>query len=218
MKKLKPQVKIAARAFGIGFLSGALLMGGVSKKSEQPVQPVSAYSMAAAEQLLMEAEKRQSNEISIEDLTNEELVMHMTLNTKAFIEEVHKVAEEKRKEVEEVEVVVEEVAPTWNGQVLTASLGVVQGPSGKESYYNLPMGQVVANSHASNHPNAVGEYWVREDGVKMLGDFIMVAADISGNVHNRYDLVDTSLGKGIVVDTGTFVYTNPTQIDIAVTW
>ena len=60
------------------------------------------------------------------------------------------------------------------------------------------------------------EYWVRDDGVKMLGDYVMVAANL--NLRPRGSLVETSLGTGIVCDTGGFAKKNPTQLDIAVTW
>jgi 3D (Asp-Asp-Asp) domain-containing protein len=60
------------------------------------------------------------------------------------------------------------------------------------------------------------EYWVRSDGVKMLGNYVMVAADL--NIRPRGSLVETSLGTGIVCDTGTFIYSNHYQLDIATTW
>ena len=60
------------------------------------------------------------------------------------------------------------------------------------------------------------EYWVREDGCKMLGDYIMVAANF--NLRPRGTIVETSLGKGIVCDTGGFAKKNPYQLDLAVTW
>lgn len=106
-------------------------------------------------------------------------------------------------------------APTSNysGQKLTASAGVVQGPSGKETYYNLPMGGVISIAQSIG---AEGSYWVREDGVKMYGDYVMIAADLS--IRPRGSLVQTSLGMGIVLDTGSFVASNPYQVDIAVTW
>jgi len=59
-------------------------------------------------------------------------------------------------------------------------------------------------------------YWVREDGVKMLGPYVMVAADLS--LHPRGTTVETSLGTGLVCDTGGFVEWNPTNIDIATDW
>lgn len=59
-------------------------------------------------------------------------------------------------------------------------------------------------------------YWVREDGVKMLGDYVMVAAHLG--LHPRGSIVDSSLGKAIVCDTGGFAHSNPNQIDIATAW
>ena len=61
-----------------------------------------------------------------------------------------------------------------------------------------------------------GEYWVREDGVKMYGDYIIVAANLDN--YPRGSLVETSLGTGIVLDTGEFAVNNPEQFDIAVDW
>ena len=59
-------------------------------------------------------------------------------------------------------------------------------------------------------------YWVRGDGCKMLGNYIMVAANLS--VHPRGSLVETSLGTGIVCDTGGFAAGNANQLDIATSW
>ncbi len=59
-------------------------------------------------------------------------------------------------------------------------------------------------------------YWVREDGVKMLGDYVMVAAHLG--LHPRGSIVDSSLGKAIVCDTGGFAHSNPNQLDIATAW
>lgn len=101
----------------------------------------------------------------------------------------------------------------WKGPVLTKSRGTITGPSGKETYYNLNMSGVV---NIMRRMGNTDEYWVRDDGVKMLGDYIMVAANL--NVHPRGSIVDTSLGKAIVCDTGGFAYGNPNQLDIAVTW
>ena len=87
------------------------------------------------------------------------------------------------------------------------------GPSGKETYYNLPMSGVVNIMRSMGNKDL---YWVRADGCKMLGRYIMVAADL--RVHPRGSLVETSLGTGIVCDTGEFALSNPYQIDIAVAW
>ena len=101
----------------------------------------------------------------------------------------------------------------WKGPVLSKSRGTITGPSGKETYYNLNMTGVVNIMRRMGNDD---EYWVREDGVKMLGDYIMVAANL--NIRPRGSLIETSLGTGIVCDTGTFAKRNPTQLDIAVSW
>lgn len=105
--------------------------------------------------------------------------------------------------------------PVTSGSgVLTASGGVNYNANGnKETYYNLDMGGVVSNAYSMG---VTGEYWVRDDGVKMLGDYVMVAACY--DVYPKGSLVDTSLGTGIVVDTGGFAESNPYQLDIAVSW
>jgi hypothetical protein len=59
-------------------------------------------------------------------------------------------------------------------------------------------------------------YWVREDGAKMLGDYVIVACEL--NIRPRGTIIKTSMGEAIVCDTGSFAYSNPYQIDIAVTW
>ena len=60
-------------------------------------------------------------------------------------------------------------------------------------------------------------YWIREDGCKMLGNYIIVAANL--NVYPRGSLVSTSLGTGIVCDTGGFVSNGSgVALDIATAW
>lgn len=97
--------------------------------------------------------------------------------------------------------------------VLTPESGINYGPSGLETYYNLDMSVVVSNLQAAGYE---GSYWVREDGCKMFGSYIMVAADY--NVYPYGSIVSTSLGAGIVCDTGAFANGASTQIDIAVNW
>ena len=101
----------------------------------------------------------------------------------------------------------------WKGPVLTKSRGTITGPSGKETYYNLNMDGVVSIMRGIGNDD---EYWVRDDGVKMFGDYVMVAANLK--LRPRGSLVETSLGTGIVCDTGGFAKKNPRQIDIATTW
>ncbi|MBR0385369.1 MAG: hypothetical protein IJI05_02335 [Erysipelotrichaceae bacterium] len=102
---------------------------------------------------------------------------------------------------------------TWNGVKLNPVLGTVYGPSGRETYYNLPMDGVIAIMRRMGNYDT---YWIREDGVKMLGNYVMVAADL--HIRPRGSLIETSLGMGIVCDTGAFALRDPYQLDIAVNW
>ena len=104
----------------------------------------------------------------------------------------------------------------WDGPVLNSYLGTITGPSGKETYYNLPMGGVISIMRGEGFSEEEFPYWERNDGCKMLGDYVMVAADLS--IRPRGTILDCSLGKAIVCDTGEFIYSNPYQLDVAVTW
>lgn len=139
--------------------------------------------------------------------------------TETTITDVSEIAETVSSEVEST--AIEETEPVeaatepfeWDGPVLTRNAGTVQGPSGKETYYNLNMSGVVDRMHRLGFE---GEYWVREDGCKMFGDYIMVAANL--DIRPRGTILPTSLGWGIVADTGGFAKRNQTQLDIAVNW
>lgn len=104
----------------------------------------------------------------------------------------------------------------WNGSVLTQSSGINYGPSGLETYYNLPMDGVVSIMRNTGFSEEEYPYWESPEGYKMLGNYIMVAADLS--IRPRGTTIETSLGMGLVCDTGSFIYTNPEQLDIAVNW
>ena len=101
----------------------------------------------------------------------------------------------------------------WTGPKLTKQNGVNYGPSGKETYYNLPMGGVVRIMRNMGFSEAEYPYWVREDGVKMLGDYVIAA----GNLKHwpRGSVVPSSLGDTLICDTG---YLGWNQLDIAVVW
>lgn len=104
-------------------------------------------------------------------------------------------------------------AYSWNGAKISHSAGSVTGPNGRETYYNLNMGSIVNMMHARGNKDP---YWVRNDGCKMLGNYIMVAANL--NVHPRGSIVKSSRGLAIVCDTGGFASSNPNQLDIATNW
>ncbi len=96
---------------------------------------------------------------------------------------------------------------------LDANIGRVNGPSGEETYYNLNMNGCVKRMRSLGYDY---EYWIRDDGVKMFGDYVMVAADFK--IRPLGTILETSLGTGIVVDTGDFIYDNSAQLDVAVNW
>lgn len=94
--------------------------------------------------------------------------------------------------------------------------GVFQGPNGRETFYNLNMNGIVSIMRNNGYSEEEYPYWVREDGCKMLGNYIMVAANLS--TRPRGTIIETSLGTAIVCDTGSFVNSYPNGIDIAVNW
>ena len=94
--------------------------------------------------------------------------------------------------------------------VLTAKLGTIQFNGHKETWYNLPMNRVVQRAQNMGIPC---EYWEREDGCKMFGQWVIVAAHPSVT---RYTFVETSRGLGIVLDYHTA--NDPNLYDLAVTW
>lgn len=101
----------------------------------------------------------------------------------------------------------------WDGAKLNSKNGKIQGPSGTETYYNLKMDKCIYYMNQLGYNYNV---WTRDDGVKMFGDYVMVAANL--DIRPKGSIVETSLGTGIVVDTGEFVNYDNTGIDIAVTW
>lgn len=115
-----------------------------------------------------------------------------------------------------VEITTTTTAAKWQGEVLSKSKGVVYGPSGKETYYNLNMSGIINIMRKAGYSQEDYPYWIREDGVKMLGQYVMVAADF--NTRPRGTILESSLGTAIVCDTGGFAKNNPTQLDIAVSW
>ena len=105
--------------------------------------------------------------------------------------------------------------PNHNNHI-NAICGVFDGPSGKETYYNLPMQGIIEMMYNLGYPEEEYPYWIREDGVKMFGDYIIVAANLE--LRPRGTIIECSLGTAIVCDTGGFAKKNKTQLDIAVNW
>lgn len=119
----------------------------------------------------------------------------------------------------------------WNFLILTAFLvslmlvtpiqaklnrrdGVNYYKGTKETYYNLNMKRIY--ERADRNFGSHHKKWIREDGVKCYGPYVIVAAPL--DIHPYGSIIETSLGEGIVLDTGAFAETNKDQIDIAVDW
>lgn len=119
---------------------------------------------------------------------------------------------------EEEEEYYEEPSYGWDGTVLTAYSGVNYGPTGKETYYNLPMDNIVSMMRSFGYSAEDYPYWVRDDGCKMLGPYIMVAANLDH--FPRGSIVECSLGTALVCDTGGFAQWEEgwSQLDIATNW
>lgn len=110
-----------------------------------------------------------------------------------------------------------EPVQTWDGPVLTAYMGVnLYGPSGVETWYNMPMDGFIQFIYDLGF---TGYHWIREDGVHMwndgTGDYVICGGYLP--VRPRGTKVQTSLGPGIVLDTGYFYY-GEYQLDIATIW
>lgn len=104
----------------------------------------------------------------------------------------------------------------YSDNPLTPEKGRIQGPSGEETWYNLDMSEVISKMRTIGFDEENYPYWIRGDGVKMLGNYVIVAAHL--DTRPKGTILQTSLGLGIVCDTGTFASSNATQIDIAVNW
>lgn len=93
----------------------------------------------------------------------------------------------------------------YSSGVLTPSGGVNSFNGNTETYYNLDMSGVIANAQSMG---IQGNYWVRDDGVKMYGDYVIVASQ-----HDKGSIIETSLGTGIVLD-----YCPAGTVDVATAW
>ena len=175
----------------------------VSVVSTEPSVTVPAESSVIVEPESSQIEVSKPNENGEAEQSNEKEVSSMSKDDKIRLWEAQN--------------------PPPTGKHLTKRGGVFQGPSGKETYYNLKMSGVLKNIvYGHEWKGSLGldpdeyPYWVRSDGAKMVGPYIMCAAAL--DVRPYGTILDTSLGKAIVVDTGTFAKTNKKQIDIAVNW
>ena len=108
------------------------------------------------------------------------------------------------------------VEPAWSEGQITKERGGCMGPSGRETYYNLRMDNCVAFMRELGYDELEYPYWIRDDGAKMLGLYVMCAAN--WKIRPKGTIIPTSLGDAIVVDTGEFVKDYPNGVDLAVDW
>ena len=99
---------------------------------------------------------------------------------------------------------------------ITKERGGYMGPSGRETYYNLKMDLCVSYMRDLGYDEITYPYWIRDDGAKMLGIYVMCAAN--WKIRPKGTIIPTSLGDAIVVDTGEFVLDYPNGVDLAVDW
>lgn len=104
-----------------------------------------------------------------------------------------------------------------NPDRLTRSKGIVTFNGHRETWYSLPMQGVVRIMRNCGFDEASYPYSVCDNcGCKLLGDFIMLAADTYKI--ERGTLVETSLGTGIVADHCGRSEKESDLFDIAVNW
>lgn len=108
------------------------------------------------------------------------------------------------------------VEPAWSEGQITKERGGCMGPSGRETYYNLRMDNCVNYMRELGYDELEYPYWIRDDGAKMLGLYVMCAAN--WKIRPKGTIIPTSLGDAIVVDTGAFVVDYPNGVDLAVDW
>ena len=113
--------------------------------------------------------------------------------------------------------------PEWNPDPpiperphLTKTDGTFNGPSGTETYYNKDMSRCIQIMRDMGYSEEEYPVYIREDGAKMFGPYVMCAADISWRPKGT--ILETSLGQAIVVDTGAFRYSDSQMIDMCVDW
>lgn len=199
---------------------------GVPETQMAEVIPTETEVIAEISTEVTEETSEPVEETTVEEMTEDEIAVVVKETTKPTevvqkteaTEEVllEESAEEEPTEEVLLEESVEEEPTEWDGQVLNARIGTVQGPSGKETYYNLKMSGVVKIMRKLGYDESEYPYYVREDGVKMLGPYIMCAANLE--LRPRGTILESSLGTAIVCDTGGFAKRNTTQVDIAVDW
>ena len=112
----------------------------------------------------------------------------------------------------------------WNGEALTSTMGILtNGPAGEfESFYdadcicNVGMDNCVKYMRDLGYDEETYPYYIRDDGVRMFGDYVMVASN--NKVLPKGTIIETSLGTAMVVDACGSAEKITNQVDIATNW
>lgn len=132
----------------------------------------------------------------------------------------------------------QQIKTKWDSGYLTARKGFIDYHTNDGTHYSETWCPLEVNGLVQNIRKYEGinyEQWTREDGVQMYGPYVMVAADVKqreewsgGRENAKYeygDIVETSLGTGIVIDycersENTRIATNgeQTHFDIYTKW
>ena len=154
------------------------------------------------------SETNETYEIETETYEIEE----KTYETEEKVSETDILSEEPKAAVQTEEKAAVQEQP--RAAVLNKRDGVNYFNGQKETYYNLKMSGVIRLMEDLGY---YSDYWVRADGVKMYGDYIMCAADT--NRLPKGTIIETSLGTAMVCDhCGSAESYSGIWLDIAVTW
>ena len=86
----------------------------------------------------------------------------------------------------------------FKGKKLSIQYKKVEGPSGIETYFNEDMSEIIKKMKKG----FIGKYWVRKDGVKMFGEYILCKCRYNSNSYHPNmpvgTVIPTTLGEAIV--------------------
>ena len=203
------------------FIWGSIHKLSVNYSELKQAQLISQSSLATTDHIAdMEIQKLQAEVSELKSVNESQ--SEIISAQQDIIDTYDKKFEDMTAEVKAYEAALEKEAPkmqlptTWEGQQLTKAKGSIMGPSGRETYYNLPMGGCINNMRRRGFDEEQYPVWERDDGAKMFGKYVMIAAN--WKIRPLGTIIETSIGWGIVVDTGDFVSEYPYGVDIAVNW
>ena len=192
-----------------------------TSKVETPAKVEESSKEASEQKAAEEAAKAEAEKKAAEEAAKAE-AEKKAAEEAAKAEAEKKAAEEAAKA--EAEKAAEEAAAV-DDTPLNSFMGVNSYNGHTETYYNMYMGELIdamnrggwayndcINKDIIDNILDTSGYWIRSDGCKMFGDYIILAA--SASEYARGSIVLTSLGWGMVIDRGV----GPGVIDIAVNW